>query len=257
MRCLSLVFLAVFGLIHHTAHAQTQAWDGWFLGLGYTRSSTNLNANYSHRRVIQCGDWNFGSELPGVNCEGNQDYDESIGSHSRAHLPSLFAERLWANDWGVYGLSLGFDQASQHHVQAHRVLSASFGDTLDYKIKLQQAVRMRAIWGRPVNDWLPYVGAGVVLQRASISIRQEMLANDALVDQTKSRWFKGGELLVGVKRKISDEWVASAEFSRQKIGSIDDYIAGSVPTATYLYPNTQMRANADTKMLRLSLSRRF
>jgi opacity protein-like surface antigen len=257
MRGLSLFFLAAFGLFNNAAHAQADNWDGLFLGIGYVQSNTNLSAKYSHQHSPGCTNLNFGSEWPGDNCEGNQDYAESIDSRSRSNLPSIFVERLWVNDRLVYGLKLGIDKASKHSVQAHRVLSTTWGDTLNYKVNLKDTVRLSAILGQPVNEWLPYVGAGIVFQRASISIRQDHSGYNLPIDQINSRWFTGGELILGVKRKISEEWVASAEFSRQKIDSINGFTTASLKSGGLRYPDTQISANADTKIVRISLSRRF
>lgn len=257
MRSLSLFIFAVFGLVNNLAHAQSKTWDGLFLGIGYVKSSSNLLSKYSHQHSSGCTNLNFGSEWPGDNCEGNQNYAESIDSRSHSELPSIFVERLWVNDSLVYGLNLGIDKARKHSVQASRVLSTTWGDTLDYKVDLKDAVRLSAILGQPVKEWLPYVGAGIVLQRASISIRQDQTGYNLPIDQVNSRWFTGGELIIGVKRKISEEWVASAEFSRQKIDSINNFTTASLKSGGLRYPDTQISANADSKIVRISLSRRF
>ena len=257
MRYLSLFIFAVFGLFNNLAHAQSKTWDGLFLGIGYLKSSSNLTSKYSHKHSSGCTNLNFGSEWPGDNCEGNQDYAESIDSRSHSELPFIFVERLWASDRLVYGLNFGIEKASKHSVQASRVLSTTWGDTLDYKVDLKDAIRLSALLGHPVNDWLPYVGAGIVLQRASISIRQDQTGYNLPVDQMNSRWFTGGELIIGVKRKISEEWVASAEFSRQKIDSINGFTTASLKSGGLRYPDTQISANADSKKFRIGLSRRF
>lgn len=257
MRRLTPFFIGFLGLFNAAAHAQENTWDGFFLGIGYLQSSAKLSSKYAHQHLPGCTNLNFGSEWPGDNCEGNQDYAESTDSRSRSNFPSVFVERLWGNDRLVYGLKLGFDKASNHSVQSHQVLSTTWGDTLDYKVNLKDAVRLSAMLGKPVNEWLPYVGAGIVLQRASISIRQDHTGYNLPIDQIKSRWFTGGELILGVKRKISEEWVASAEFSHQKIDSINGFTAASLKSGGLRYPDTQLSANADTKIVRLSLSRRF
>lgn len=134
MRCFSLFFFAFFGLFNNAVHAQANTWDGLFLGIGYLQSSTNLGAKYAHQHSPGCTNLNFGSEWPGDNCEGNQDYAESNGSRSHANFPSIFVERLWLNDQLVYGLKLGVDKASKHSVQAQRVLSNTWGTRLTIKL---------------------------------------------------------------------------------------------------------------------------
>lgn len=257
MRHLTLFLFVVFGLVNNLAHAQSKTWNGLFLGIGYLKSSSNLHSKYSHRHSPGCTNLNFGSEWPGDNCEGNQDYAESMDSRSHSESSFIFVERLWASDSLVYGLNLGIDKASKHSVKASRVLSNTWGDTLDYNVDLKDIVRLRALLGQPVNDWLPYVGAGIVLQRASISIRQDQTGYNLPIDQNNSRWFTGGELSVGVKRKISEEWIAGAEFSLQKIDSINAFTTASLKSGGLRYPDTLLSANADLKKVRFYLSRRF
>jgi len=257
MSRLLFIFIISIGLFNNVALAEENIWDGWYLGLSYTRSNTRVNANYAHYHSAGCTNLNFGAEWPGNNCEGNQDYVESIESHSRSNFPSVFLERLWVNDSFVYGMKLGIDINSGQSLSSHKVLSTTWGDTLDYKIKLKDAMHLNAILGQQVDDWLPYLGAGIVFQRINIFMRQDQTGYNLPALQDKSKWITGTELIVGVKRQFSEDWVASAEYSLLKLNALNEFTTASLKSGGLRYPNTQISANADTKLIRISLSRRF
>lgn len=232
-------------------------WDGWYGGLDRSYKSSNSTTNYSHVHIGGCVNLNFGSGFPGDFCEGNQDYNIDVNSNTSSSATGLFVEKLWSGGERVYGWHFGVVDNAEHVAAESKVLSNSWGDTLNFDVRLKEAVNLRAIIGLPQEDWLPFLSLGVVFQRADINFQQDQPGYNLPVVRSKDQWVPGSVFGAGVKKYLNSDWLVTTEFFYQKLNSFNLSSPGVMPGYGLKYPDTNIQVNSESRVFRIGIARKF
>lgn len=252
-----LTTMAVALLWASPSFGSEPGWDGWHLGVGLGTTSSQVDGRYSHRHIGNCVNLNFGSEWPGDGCEGNQDYQYDFGPRESSLRPVISLERLWSRERFTYGWHLGLRGGTAASYSQRKILSNTWGDTLDVNVRMAQTAQFRGIWGAAQADWLSFATLGIALQRAQLDFLQDQPGYKLPVSKAESRWAFGGVVGVGVRKRIDADWSLTAELLHQSLRSFDVSTTGVTLSGGIRYPDTTVKVDAAATTLAVGVSRRF
>ena len=131
------------------------------------------------------------------------------------------------------------------------------GHALDLRVRLKESLGARFLFGFSESAWLPYITTGVVLQKASVEYVQDQTGYNVPASKSKASWVLGTTVGMGVKKQLDSDWLFTSEYLHQSLENMS--VTGSAAMHTYglRYPETQVRFNTYSRILRVGFSRKF
>ncbi len=235
-------------------------WDGYFVGISLGNDHVSSNQSYSHIKASAvCDNNNYGSMGNGVGCGGTEDYQKNY-SNSNDKFSAIFrAGRYWQQESYVIGLSAEYAKNSTFDEMNAEVITSAFGDTLSVTAKRKDNVSVFGLVGYPVNDFLPFIMAGISNAEVRASTIQDIAGYNLSRSFDESDRLWGYSLGAGLKWRFSRNLIVSGEYI------YSDYESFKINATSYApptggginYPSTSIDTNVDIKTFRVGFEYQF
>lgn len=258
------LILITYGLLIAANQAIADVkWDGYFVGIGVGSNNTTSKQSYSHSRTTAlCYNNNYGSIGNGANCtNSNEDYQKQYKNKSTLSSINLRAGKYWSYNSYVLGLFGEYNNSNFDNTN-NEVISTGFGDTLTASSKQKDSLSVLGLLGLPINQFMPYITAGVSNANIESYVTQNIVGSPPLnlprtfnSSERKMGYALGG----GIKWMINESFILGGEYLFTNYGNMKSDAAGYMPPAGggNKYPVTNLNTEIYSSDFKLNLEYKF
>jgi len=237
-----------------------ESWDGYFIGVSAGNNDTQSSQPYSHTiGSSACHNNNYGSMGNLALCGGTEDYQKKYSSSKNLNSTSFRIGRYWQNSYLTLGILGEYSKTSNYNKNNSEVITSAFGDTLSVSAKKDDSISILGLAGYPINNFLPYLTAGLSNTEITSSVTQDINGYNLPRSFENSERVWGFAAGAGLKWKFQNNFILSGEYL------FTDYGNTKVNAPSYMppggggikYPSTSLDTEFIMKTFNIGLEYKF
>jgi hypothetical protein len=233
-------------------------WSGTYVGVGVATQRAMLKSDYHQFRYTEeQTNLNFGS---GYSDQGQADYTNKYSNSIQMTQLLISAAKLWNVGQYVIGAKgeLAFGENSHENISEKL---GYFGDNLKFSSSKGNNIQLSGIIGKPLNNFLPYLTAGISGTRINTNLYQMHIGGNGNPyfgnenAASKADTVIGFTVGAGIKWAMNDDWILSSEYGYTSYQNAQLNSNKYLPAAGggIRYPTTQIDIDTNTSALNIFL----
>jgi opacity protein-like surface antigen len=240
-----------------------ESWDGYFIGISAGSNDTLSSQPYSQTiGESACHDNNYGSMGLGASCGGSENYQKKYSNSQNLNSASFRIGRYWQNSYLTLGILGDYSKTSNYNKNNSEVITSAFGDTLSVSAKKEDSISILGLAGYPINNFLPYLTAGLSNTEITSSVEQDIKYTPPYnlprsFEKSERVWgFSAG---AGLKWKFQNNFILSGEYLYTDYGNTKANAASYMPPGGggIKYPSTSLDTEFIVKTFNIGLEYKF
>jgi hypothetical protein len=237
-----------------------ESWDGYFIGVLAGNNDTQSSQPYSHTiSSSACTNNNYGSMGNGALCGGTEDYQKKYSSSKNLNSASFRIGRYWQNSYLTLGILGEYSKTSNYNKNNSEVITSAFGDRLSVSAKKDDSISILGLAGYPINNFLPYLTAGLSNTEITSSVTQDIVGYNLPRSFENSERVWGFSAGAGLKWKFQNNFILSGEYLFTDYGNTKANAPSYMPPGGggIKYPSTSLDTEFIMKTFNIGLEYKF